>query len=92
MFRDHTVTLGPWEFVLGERDDGWFFSVPDCGGFADSFPRVPEQLAWTEKTLAALPELVQIWPTSWRVPASALPALERLLREHGARWPQLSTP
>jgi hypothetical protein len=83
-----TITLGPWEFSLTERSGEWFISVPDCGGMVDSFPRVPEQHAWAERTFAGQPGLVQIWPTVWRVEAGALPALERLLREHGARWPE----
>jgi hypothetical protein len=84
---ERTVTLDHWQFQLSERSGEWFISVPDCGGMVDSFPRVPEQLAWAERVFARLPELVQVWPTTWRVPTTALPALERLLREHGARWP-----
>ena len=67
MSLDRTIVLGAWEFWLVERPDALYLSVPDCGGMADSHPRVPEQLAWTETTLAALP------------------ALERLLHDHGVR-------
>ena len=63
MLREHTITLGAWEFVLSERSGQWFLAVPDCGGVVDSFPRVPEQHA-----------------------------VERLFREHGARWPSLADP
>ena len=92
MTREHTITLGPWEFVLGERAGEWTLAVPDCGGVVDSFPRVPEQLAWAEKNFAALPGLVQIWPTVWRVPVNALQAVERLFRGRGARWPLPADP
>jgi hypothetical protein len=80
-----TFTRGAWQFELTERSGEWFLSVPDCGGMADSFPRVPEQHAWAEKTFAALPELVQVWPTVWRVAADRVPAVERFLHEHGLR-------
>ena len=85
MALDRTIVLGAWEFWLVERPDALYLSVPDCGGMADSCPRVPEQLAWAERTFAALPALEQVWPTTWKVPLAALSALERLLREHGAR-------
>jgi hypothetical protein len=80
-----TITLGAWEFSLTEHAGQTFISVPDCGGMADSFPRVPEQLAWAEQAFASLPGLEQVWPTSWRVPTDVLPALERLLRDRGAQ-------
>ena len=84
MSLDRTIILGDWEFRFTERPDGLYFSVPDCGGMADSHPRVPEQLAWTEATLTALPALERVWPTTWKVPADALAALEQLLQSHGA--------
>jgi len=75
-----------------EEAGEWFLAVPDRGGVFDSFAQVPDQLVWPEKTFAALPELVQIWSTKWRVPVSALPAVEKLFRDLGASWPLPANP
>ncbi|HEY8377065.1 MAG TPA: hypothetical protein VIK91_11275 [Nannocystis sp.] len=80
------MTLGSWEFYVREYNGQTFLSVPDCGGMADSVPRVPEQLAWAEEVFAVLPGLEHVWPTAWRVPPDLAPALERLLRDRGVRW------
>lgn len=80
------VQLGPWEFEIVERPWGLFVGVPDCGGMADSLPRVPEQLAWAETAFAELPALERVWPTSWQLPPEALPDLEALFRRNGGRW------
>lgn len=83
---NRTVTLGAWSFYLDEGPSGLTLSIPDCGGMADSLPRVPEQLAWAERELAAVPGLVQVWPTAWEVPRGALVSLTALFERHGARW------
>ena len=86
MALDRTVTLGEWEFRIEERPWGLFVSVPDCGGMADSVPRVPEQLDWAEEVFAAVPALKRTWPTTWQLPPEALPDLEAVFRRHGGRW------
>lgn len=83
---NRTITLGPWTFYLEERPTGMTLSVPDCGGMADSVPRVPEQLEWAERELAAVPGLVRFWSTAWNVPPAALASLVALFVRHGARW------
>lgn len=79
-----TVRLGDWEFEITQQPWGLYVSVPDCGGMADSVPRVPEQLAWAEAAFAELPALKQVWATTWEVPADALPELLALFQRHGA--------
>jgi hypothetical protein len=83
-----TATLGEWEFEITEQPWGLYVSVPDCGGMADSIPRVPEQLAWAEKAFVELPALKQVWSTTWEVPPEALPDLRALFQRAGARWQQ----
>lgn len=81
-----TVRLGDWEFWIDERSGALYISVPDLGGMMDSLPRVPEQLVWAEEAFAQLPELEQIWATSWKLPVEALPALRALIERSGGTW------
>lgn len=84
-----TVRLGDWEFLISEEPGTSAVSVPDCGGMADSLPRVPEQLAWAERVFAELPALKQVWPTTWEFRSEALPELRALFESHGARWDEV---
>ena len=81
-----TIRLGGWEFWLEERPGGFFLSVPDRGGMADSLPRVPEQLAWAEHAFAQLPALEQTWTTTWTFPPEALADLGALIERSGGTW------
>lgn len=81
-----TVMVGEWEFDITEQAGAMYVSVPDCGGMADSLPRVPEQLAWAEKAFRELPQLKQVWPTTWEIPPGALPELRALFQRNGAHW------
>ena len=81
------VTLGDWEFEITDQPWGTYVGVPDCGGMAESVPRVPEQLEWAEKAFAELPGLKQVWPTTWEVAPEALPALRAFFERSGAHWP-----
>jgi hypothetical protein len=80
------VVVGDWEFHITEQSDGLYVSVPDCGGMADSVPRVPEQLVWAESAFATLPGLRRVWPTTWAVPPDALADLGALFERSGGHW------
>ncbi len=64
--------LGDGEFLLQTSSGKLYLAGPVCGGMADSVPREPEQLAWAEREFAARPWLVQVWATTWAVPADRL--------------------
>lgn len=82
----HIVHLGEWEFIIDTASSGvTYVSVPDCGGMADSVPRIPEQLEWAEATFAELAVLKQVWATSWEIAPGGMSQLEDLLRRHGAQ-------
>lgn len=77
--------LGEWRFTLARDDhETVYLSVPDQGGMADGVARVPEQLVWAEREFATVAGLERVWVTSWRVPESALTAVDALLKQHGA--------
>jgi hypothetical protein len=81
-----TVALGDWEFHITEQPWALYISAPDCGGMADSLPRVPDQLAWAEQAFAEVPALKQVWQTTWEVTPGALPAPRALFERNGGQW------
>lgn len=83
------VRLGDWEFFVDDRPWGLYVSVPDCGGMADSLPRVPEQLVWAEAAFAELPALKQVWTTTWQLPPEALSDVRALIERSGGTWQEV---
>ncbi len=86
MFRiTYHVKIGEkeYEFFLDLKEDKrLLFLVPDCGGQADMVPKFPEQLEWTEKNLANMKKVNQIWPTVWELKdEDVIREIERLFSE-----------
>jgi hypothetical protein len=78
---EETIHVAGWPFMMKTIGDERFVTIPDRGGMADMVPSIPEQHAWAESVFNAIPSLTQVWPTSWRVPDEALPAVRALLEE-----------